>query len=66
MILDGKVAIVTGANRGIGKGCALELAQQGADVMINCRQHLEEAEQVASKIRALGRRAAHVRFWRRF
>ncbi len=35
--LSGKVALVTGAGRGIGKGCALELARSGADVVINDR-----------------------------
>jgi glucose 1-dehydrogenase len=53
----GKVALVTGGNRGIGKGCALELARRGADVCLNYRGHAEEAEEVARQVRALGRRA---------
>jgi glucose 1-dehydrogenase len=57
MELTGKVAFVTGANRGIGRGCAIELAREGADVAINYRRHGEEAEAVAAEVRALGRRA---------
>jgi len=37
MDLTGKTALVTGAGRGIGKGCALELARAGADIVINDR-----------------------------
>lgn len=57
MELTGKVALVTGGNRGIGRGCALELAREGADVAINYRQHRDEAESVAEEVRAMGRRA---------
>ena len=57
MSLEGKVALVTGANRGIGRGCALEMARRGADIAVNYRQHSDEAEKVASEIRALGRRS---------
>jgi glucose 1-dehydrogenase len=57
MDLAGKVALVTGANRGIGRGCALELAREGADIAINYRQHEAEAQAVADEVRALGRRA---------
>lgn len=54
---DGRVAIITGASRGIGRGCALALAEQGADVVVNYRTHPEEAEDVARQIEAMGRRA---------
>jgi len=55
--LAGKVALVTGASRGIGKGIALELASAGCDLMLTARD--EEALQgVAGEIRAFGRKAA--------
>ncbi len=57
MSLEGKVALITGANRGIGEGCALELARRGADIAVNYRHHGEEAEAVAEAVRRLGRRA---------
>ena len=57
MSLEGKVALVTGANRGSGEGCALELARRGADIAVNYRRHGEEAEAVAEEVRRLGRRA---------
>ena len=53
--LTGKKALVTGASRGIGRGIALSLAKQGADVAINYRSNAEEAEKVVSEIKALGR-----------
>src|ERR1044071_2890397 len=53
--LTGKVAIVTGGNRGIGRGCALELARCGANVTVNYRQHGGEAEEVAAEIGGMGR-----------
>ena len=55
--LNGRVALVTGSARGIGKGCALELARRGADVVINDRDRLDLAEQVAAEVRGMGRRA---------
>jgi glucose 1-dehydrogenase len=55
--LEGKVALVTGASRGIGRGVALQMAKEGADVLVNYRTHLQEAEEVADRITALGRRA---------
>ncbi len=57
MSLSGKVALVTGANRGIGRGCALEMARRGADIAVNYRSHADEAEEVAREVRSLGRRA---------
>jgi 3-oxoacyl-[acyl-carrier protein] reductase len=53
--LDGKVALVTGSSRGIGKATALALAEYGADVAVNCIQGVEQAEEVASSIRKFGR-----------
>jgi 3-oxoacyl-[acyl-carrier protein] reductase len=48
--LDGKVALVTGASRGIGKAIALELGRAGADVVLSYRTGREEAEAVAEEI----------------
>ncbi|HET6682616.1 MAG TPA: 3-oxoacyl-[acyl-carrier-protein] reductase [Gaiella sp.] len=48
--LDGKVALVTGASRGIGKAIALELGHAGADVVLSYRTGREEAEAVAEEI----------------
>lgn len=56
----GKVALVTGSSRGIGKAIALQLAREGADVVLNYRQRAEEAEQAVKEIQALGRRAIAV------
>ena len=47
--------MVTGAGRGIGKGCALELARNGADLIINDRPGSPDLSQTAAEIRALGR-----------
>ncbi len=55
--LAGKVALITGASRGIGRGIALELASAGCDVMLTARDR-KALEGVAQEIRALGRKAA--------
>jgi glucose 1-dehydrogenase len=55
--LAGKVALITGASRGIGRGIALLLAAQGAEVVVNYHTHAREAEEVASAITASGQRA---------
>lgn len=60
MKLLGKKALVTGAARGIGRGCALELARAGADVAVNDREHSSSVEAVVADIQALGRKAVSI------
>ncbi|MGC7846676.1 3-oxoacyl-[acyl-carrier-protein] reductase [Desulforudis sp. 1088] len=57
MLLSGRVAIVTGASRGIGRAIALELARQGADVVVNYVSNAAAAEEVVTAIGLLGRRS---------
>ena len=57
MQLDGKVALVTGASRGIGKSIALLLASRGADIVINYAGNTEAAEKTKAEVEALGRKA---------
>jgi 2-deoxy-D-gluconate 3-dehydrogenase len=54
--LSGKVAVVTGAGRGMGRHMALDLARYGADVVL-CSRTLSELEQVRGEVDALGRKA---------
>ncbi len=55
--LNGKVALVTGASRGIGRAIALALADAGADVAVNYSQSQQAADDVVRQITAKGRRA---------
>ena len=58
--LEGRVCLVTGGSRGIGRAIVLALAEAGGDVAINCRARIEDAQAVAALVRAIGRRAVVV------
>jgi len=59
--LTGRIALVTGGARGIGRAVALALAEVGADVAVNYRERAADAETVAAAVSKLGRRALPVR-----
>lgn len=59
--LSGRIALVTGASRGIGRAIALSLAAVGADVAVNYRERADAAAEVVDAIRATGRRSIAVR-----
>jgi NAD(P)-dependent dehydrogenase (short-subunit alcohol dehydrogenase family) len=59
-VSDRPIAIVTGGSRGIGRACALGLAQDGFDIVVNYAGNAAAAEEVAAAIRAMGRRAIAV------
>ena len=58
--LTGRVALVTGASRGIGRAIALALAEAGADVVVNYLSRSREAQEVESQIRHAGRRCVSI------
>ncbi|MBV9829179.1 MAG: SDR family oxidoreductase [Alphaproteobacteria bacterium] len=58
--LDGKVALITGSGRNIGRATALKFAAEGAHLVINARSNEAEAEAVAREVRALGVKAISV------
>ena len=61
MPFEGKLALVTGSGRGIGRSIALKLASQGADIIVNFFRHRESAEQTVKDIEALGVKAEIIR-----
>ena len=61
MSFEGKVALVTGGSRGIGRGIALELARRGADIAFNYLRSHQAAAQTQSEIEAVGVRCLRVR-----
>lgn len=61
MNLTGKVALVTGASRGIGQATAIELAKAGADIVVNFIGNEAVADETVEKIEALGRKALKIK-----
>ncbi len=61
MKLSNRVALVTGSSRGIGRATALAFAREGADVVVNYHSRSDKAEEVASQIRQIGRKAIAIK-----
>jgi 3-oxoacyl-(acyl-carrier-protein) reductase len=61
MELEGKVSLVSGSSRGIGRAIAFVLAEAGSDVIVNYATNQEAAEEVVDKVKKLGRRAVAIK-----
>jgi 3-oxoacyl-[acyl-carrier protein] reductase len=59
--LSGKIALVTGGSRGIGRAIAIELAEYGADVIVNYRTNEKQAAEVVDFIKSMGRNSAAIK-----
>ena len=59
---DQKTILITGSSRGIGRACALRLAQSGYDIVLHCRSHAEAAKAVEEKIKNLGVKVRTLQF----
>jgi 3-oxoacyl-[acyl-carrier protein] reductase len=58
--LDGKVALITGSGRNIGRATALALAREGAQIVVNARSNQAEADAVVREVQALGQQAISI------
>ena len=57
-----RTVLVTGSSRGIGRAIAMRMARDGFDVVLHCRNRVEQAQEVAAQIQALGRQARILQF----
>lgn len=60
-MFEGKVSIVTGSGRGIGRAIALAFAREGADVTVNVSRNMDQANKVVREIEEMGRRAIAIK-----
>ena len=58
--MQARIALITGASRGLGKSAALNLARHGRDIVLTYHSQKEEADAVVQSIQAMGRRAVAI------